>query len=223
MSRIISVIGNKGGTGKTTITQMLCHGLGLLGHRAMAVLTDDARDPLSAEARRYTPYDGRSPERLRKAVALFRTMHKVIGVIDGGGNRPQLDREFYEMSDLILLPFRDSHEDLRTVRKDLDAFPRALGVPSQWPGNPWAQVAAERSVDEMLPGYRSRLTDPIYALSASKLLLQDPVPPALPTALNNLCRRIARNVLDRLDQREGRAADFGDESTPTNQPETAEA
>ena len=35
MSHIISVIGNKGGTGKTTISQMLAHGLGLLGRRSM--------------------------------------------------------------------------------------------------------------------------------------------------------------------------------------------
>lgn len=214
MSRIIAVIGNKGGTGKTTITQMLCHGLGLLGKRSMAVLTDAARDPLSSEARRYTPCDGRSPDRLRKAVGLFRSMHNLIGVIDGGGNRPQLDREFYEMADLVLLPFRDSHEDLRTVRRDLDSFPEALGVPSQWPSNPWAQMAAERSIDQLIPEYRPRLTEPVYALSASKLLLQDPAPQPLPTALNNLCRRLARDVLARLETIDNGPAETRRAGTP---------
>jgi hypothetical protein len=39
--------------------------------------------------------------------------------------------EFHEISDLVLLPFRDSHEDPRAVRSDLDAFPPVLGPPSQ--------------------------------------------------------------------------------------------
>ena len=58
MERIICVIGNKGGTGKTSITHMLCHGLGLLGKRSIAVLTDAEREPLSRGIRRYTPLDG---------------------------------------------------------------------------------------------------------------------------------------------------------------------
>jgi ATPases involved in chromosome partitioning len=62
MERLICVIGNKGGTGKTSITHMLCHGLGLLGWPSIAVLTDGARTPLSREGRRYVPLDGRSPE-----------------------------------------------------------------------------------------------------------------------------------------------------------------
>jgi hypothetical protein len=122
-----------------------------------------------------------------------------LGVIDGGGNRPDLDRRFYDMAGLALLPFRDSHEDIRTVGADLDAFPDALGVPSQWPTNPWQQMAAERTVDELMADYRPRLMDPVYAVSASKLLLQTDVPAALPTALNNVCRALARQVLDRLD------------------------
>ena len=199
MSHIISVIGNKGGTGKTTISQMLAHGLGLLGRRSMAVLTDAAREPLDGDSRRYATYDGRMPERLRKAVSLFRTMPGVIGVIDGGGNRPHFDRTIYEMSDLVLLPFRDSHEDIRTVRRDLDIFPRAFGVPSQWPGNPWQQMAAERTLDEHMQAYRPRLLDPVYAISASKLLLEMKVPPSLPAQLNNVCRRLAMQVLDHLE------------------------
>ena len=39
MAEIICVIGNKGGTGKTTLSHMLCQGLGLLGQRAACVLT----------------------------------------------------------------------------------------------------------------------------------------------------------------------------------------
>jgi hypothetical protein len=199
VKRLICIIGNKGGTGKTSITHMLCQGFGLLGVRSAAVLTDITREPLPRGERRYTPLDGRSPDRLKKVVGLLEAMPDWIGVIDGGGNRPEMDRQFYEMSSLILLPFRDSHEDIRTVRKDLDAFPRALGVPSQWPTNPWQQMAAERTLDDLMQDYRSRLLDPVYALSASKLLLEADIPHSPPTVLNNLCRNLARQVLTRLE------------------------
>jgi hypothetical protein len=103
------------------------------------------------------------------------------------------------MSGLALLPFRDSHEDIRTVRNDLDAFPEAYGIPSQWPTNAWQQMAAERTLDELIQDYRPRLLDPVYAVSASKLLLETQVPPNLPTMLNNVCRGLARQVLERLE------------------------
>lgn len=199
MERIICVIGNKGGTGKTSITHMLCHGLGLLGKRSIAVLTDVEREPLSRGIRRYTPLDGRSPERLNDIVAKLEAKPNWLAVIDGGGNRPAMDRKFYEMSGLVLLPFRESHEDIRTVRNDLDAFPEAYGIPSQWPTNPWQQMAAERTLDEMMQDYRPRLLDPVYAVSASKLLLEDQVPPNLPTMLNNVCRSLAWQVLGRMN------------------------
>ena len=49
MNRLICIIGNKGGTGKTSITHMLCHGLGLLGMRSIAVLTDTYANPCPAK------------------------------------------------------------------------------------------------------------------------------------------------------------------------------
>ena len=199
MKRLICIVGNKGGTGKTSMTHMLCQGFGLLGMRSAAILTDAAREPLPRGARRYTPLDGRSPDRLDKVIGLLESMPDWLGVIDGGGNRPEMDRRLYEMAPLVLLPFRDSHEDIRTVRKDLDTFPRAFGIPSQWPTNPWQQMAAERTLDELMQDYRSRLLDPVYALSASKLLLESDVPRVLPTVLSNLCRRLARQVLARMD------------------------
>lgn len=198
MERVICVIGNKGGTGKTSITHMMCHGFGLLGLRSIAVLTDSARVPLSREGRRYTPLDGRQPDALERMMDKLAAMPDWLGVIDGGGNRPEMDSRFYEIADLAILPFRDSHEDIRTVLDDLDAFPDALGIPSQWPTNPRQQMAAERTVDELMLDYRPRLLDPVYSVSACKLLLQTQVPPNLPTMLNNVCRGLAWQVLERM-------------------------
>ena len=60
-------------------------------------------------------------------------------------------------------------------------------------------MAAERTLDEMMQDYRPRLLDPVYSISASKLLLEDQVQPDLPTMLNNICRGLAWQVLERLN------------------------
>lgn len=198
MDRLICIIGNKGGTGKTSVTHMLCHGLNLLGRRSIAILTDLSRDPLERGGRRYVPLDGRTPEQLEKIVAKLETMPNWLGVIDGGGNRPEIDAKLYAMGGLVLLPFRDSHEDIRTVRKDLEKFPAAYGLPSQWPTNTWQQMAAEQTLDELMQDYRPRLFNPVYSVSSSKLLLETHVPIKLPTVLNNVARGLAQQVLERL-------------------------
>ena len=199
MSRIICVIGNKGGTGKTTLSHMLCQGFGLLGQRSACVLTDSAREPLSPDGRRYVTADARTPEALHKVVGKLRTMQGWIGVIDGGGNRAEVDRTLDSLCDIVLLPFRDSHEDLRTVLHDLEAFPHAYALPSQWPTNAWQRDAADRNVAQLLGDYKDRLLHPVASLSASKLLLQKQIPDSLPSNLGNACRGLARQVLEILE------------------------
>jgi Mrp family chromosome partitioning ATPase len=198
MADIICVIGNKGGTGKTTLSHMLCQGMGLLGQRSVCVLTDTHREPLAPAGRRYLVADARSREALAKVVDKIRSLNAWMGVIDGGGNRTEMDRKLYGLADLVLLPFRDSHEDYRTVIRDLDMFPRAYAIPTQWPTNTWAREAAEKSVSEMLAPYRDRILNPVHSLGASKLLLQKQLPESLPTPLANACRAAAHQVLDLL-------------------------
>ena len=88
-----------------------------------------------------------------------------MGVIDGGGNRTEMDRRLYGLSDLVLLPFRDSPEDMRTLIRDLEMFPQAYAVPSQWPIIPWQRESAQRVIDEWLQPYRDRVLAPVPALS----------------------------------------------------------
>jgi len=199
MAEIICVIGNKGGTGKTTLSHMLCQGLGLLGQRSACVLTDTSREPLSPDGRRYITADARTPEALDKVVAKLRTLDNWIGVIDGGGNRTEMDMRLYPLADITLLPFRESHEDIRTVIADLERFPRAYALPSQWPNNAWQRAAADRNVAALMANYTHRILKPVNALSASKVLLQRTIPNEIPTPLANSCRRIAREVLRILE------------------------
>ena len=199
MAEIICVIGNKGGTGKTTLSHMLCQGLGLLGQRAACVLTDTSREPLVPAGRRYVLADARTRDSLTKVVDKLRTLENWIGVIDGGGNRTEMDRKPYALSDLVLLPFRESHEDIRTVLRDLEMFPRAYAIPTQWPTNPWQREAADRSVARLLGAHRDRILRPVNALSSTKLLLQKQLPEQLPTPLANACRAVARQLLEVLE------------------------
>jgi hypothetical protein len=175
---------------------MLCQGLGLLGKRSVCVLTDAGREPLDPAGRRYLIADARSREALGKVVDKIRTLDGWMGVIDGGANRTEMDRRLYGIADLVLLPFRDSHEDMRTLVADLDALPRAYALPAQWPTNPWQRDAANKAMAQLLGRYGDRILEPVAALSASKLLLQQRLPETTPTPLNNACRRIAGQLLD---------------------------
>jgi len=199
MARIVCVIGNKGGTGKTTLSHMLCQGLGLLGYRAACVLTDISREPLSPNGRRYITADARNVDALSKVIDKLRTLDEWVGVVDGAGNRTDMDHKLYELADIVLLPFRDSHEDIRAVIRDLDLFPRAYGVPSQWPSNLWQREAADRNVSLLMGAFRNRLLRPVAALSSSKLLLQKQMPENLPSPLIRACRVLGREVLDILE------------------------
>lgn len=198
MADIICVIGNKGGTGKTTLSHMLCQGMGMLGQRSVCVLTDSDREPLDPKGRRYLVADARKGDALAKVTDKVRSLPAWMGVIDGGGNRTEMDRRLYGLADLVLLPFRDSHEDIRTVVRDLDMFPRAYAIPSQWPTLPWLREAADKMVAEHLDGYLDRILPPIPALAVSKLLLERSTPENLPAPLGNACREFAREVLELL-------------------------
>ncbi|QEI06993.1 ParA family protein [Pigmentiphaga aceris] len=194
MAQIVCIIGNKGGTGKTTLSHMIAHGIGLMGKRAVCVLTDISREKLSKESRTYLPFDARSPDNLNKVIRTISNVPDWFGVVDGGGNRPATDRMLAEPADLVLLPFRDSHEDIRTVMSDLERFPRARALPSQWPTNAHARAAADKAVDSLMGHYRHRILPPVPMFSSSKLLLQSDVPDRLPATLNNVCKQLARNV-----------------------------
>jgi hypothetical protein len=198
MAQILCIIGNKGGTGKTTLSHLLAHGLGLFGKYTVAVLTDIERQPLARVGRNYLPFDARQTENLERVVRKLRSVENWYGVIDGGGNRPQMDTTLAALADLVLLPFRDSHEDIRTLIQDLERFPNAYALPSQWPSNPWQLQAATRTIDHLLGRHRERILEPVYAQSATKLLLQHELPPQLPAALNNTARMLALQVMELL-------------------------
>ncbi len=198
MSAIISFVGSKGGTGKTTLSHMLCFGLGLLGQRAVCVMTDEGREPPPHGALPYVFADGRSPAARAQILATLRQREGWIGVIDGGANRIETDAALYRDSDLVLLPFRDSQEDLRVLCQDLRRLPHALGLPAQWPSNPWQYQAALRLLEGVPADLQRRILPPVFAVSSSKLLLQQPQPDTLPTPIRKVSRAFAQQVMQIL-------------------------
>jgi hypothetical protein len=113
--------------------------------------------------------------------------------VDSTG-RDGLDLELYELADLVLLPFRDSCEDIRLVLRNLAAFPQAYAVPSQWPTNAWQKRVASRLIDESLGHYRDQTLRPVYALSTTKVLLNHRLPDVVPVSLNDACRDLAHQI-----------------------------
>lgn len=201
MAEIVCIIGTKGGSGKTTLSHLLCHGLHLLERKGACIMTDEYRMPLRPENRNYVMADARSPEVRRKVISKLKELSQWIGVLDGGANRTAIDVSLYELADVVLLPFRDSAEDLRVVMHDMERFPRAYALPSQWPTNRWQQEVAERMLESMPEALRTRVISPVNAVSASKLLLQAVPPAIMPVPLNNAARGFARQVLDLLEKK----------------------
>ncbi|MDP5238289.1 ParA family protein [Uliginosibacterium sp. 31-16] len=199
MAEIICLIGTKGGSGKTTLSHMLCYGLGLLGRNAACVMTDICRQPPPHGALPYVFADGRTEQARAKIISALRARNDWIGVIDGGANRMETDSALYAESDLVLLPFRDSQEDLRVVCSDLARLPRAYALPSQWPTNPWQYKASLRLLESIPEEFRGRILAPVFSISSSKLLLQTQPAGEFPTPLNNTCRAVARYLLGVLE------------------------
>ncbi|MDO6388093.1 MULTISPECIES: ParA family protein [unclassified Uliginosibacterium] len=199
MADIICIIGSKGGSGKTTLSHMLCYGLGLIGRRAACVMTDICREPPPAHSLPYVYADGRSATARNRILATLRERDNWVGVIDGGANSLDTDSALHAEADLVLLPFRDSAEDLRVVCADLARLPNAYALPSQWPTNPWQYKASVRLLESIPAEFRGRVLAPVFSISSSKLLLQQPPADNLPTPLNNACRAIARYTLGILE------------------------
>jgi chromosome partitioning protein len=171
MSNRVFVAGGKGGTTKTTTGHMLCLGAVLSKQPAAYVLTDPKRQ-LKSEGRPYGVLDGRDPVKLAQIITASHSTHNGWLVIDGGGNRPDFDKAMAAESDLCLLPFRDSEEDLESVALDLNAIPNALAWPCAWPTNKHAQQAARRFIDALSKAFPLRVVDsPIYFVNSAKELL----------------------------------------------------
>ena len=70
MAKVNVLAGDKGGSGKTTNSHAIAHGLAMHGVRAFHISTDPRREILPSEVRRYATLDGRNPTTLGALAAL---------------------------------------------------------------------------------------------------------------------------------------------------------
>jgi chromosome partitioning protein len=171
MSHSVYFGGQKGGSTKTTTSHLIC--LGAILHRQPAayVLTDPNRQ-LKEEGRPYSVLDGRQPKELAKVLGAIDAHRNGWWIFDGGGNRPAFDAEMARQVDLVILPFRDSEEDLEAVTRDLHDYPHALAWPCAWPTNEKAKQTAQHYIDAMSLAFPNRIVlSPLYFVNSAKELL----------------------------------------------------
>jgi chromosome partitioning protein len=195
MARVIVFAGDKGGSGKTTSSHAVAHGLALYGISAFHISTDPRREILPAEARRYATLDGRDPVALGKLLDRLAAMENAVALIDGGGGRPAVDRVLAQAADITILPFMQSQTDLRVVRADLDRLPDAVGLPNRWPSQKWARDVADKELAEELGDYTARLMSPVPEINGYVSLLRETG--AVPR-INPACKQLALRVLERM-------------------------
>jgi len=170
-SRSIYFGGQKGGSTKTTTSHLVCLGAILHKQPAAYVLTDPHRE-LKENGRPYSVLDGRNPRELANIIGAIDAHKNGWWIFDGGGNRPAFDAEMAKQTDLVLLPFRDSEEDLEAVTRDLHAYPNSLAWPCAWPTNDKAQQAAQHLIDALTLAFPLRvISTPLYFVNSAKELL----------------------------------------------------
>jgi chromosome partitioning protein len=195
MAKVIVLAGDKGGSGKTTSSHAIAHGLAMHGIRAFHISTDPRREILPSDSRRYATLDGRDPVMLGTLIDRLSTMSDVVVLIDGGGGRPDVDRVLSQVADIVILPFMQSQTDLRVARTDLDRLPDAVGMPNRWPTQKWARDVADRELAQELGGYMHRLMSPVPEINGYVSLLRDTGAAA---RINSPCRQLALRVLERI-------------------------
>jgi len=170
MSYSVYFGGQKGGSTKTTTAHLICLGAILHKQPAAYVLTDPKRN-LKEAGRPYSVLDGRQPNDLAKIFASMDTHLNGWWIFDGGGNRPAFDAELAKIVDLVILPFRDSEEDLDATSRDLQDYPNAIAWPCAWPTNDKAKQAAHHYIEALSIAFPMRvMMPPLYFVNSVKEL-----------------------------------------------------
>lgn len=196
MAKTIVIAGDKGGSGKTTTSHAIAHGLAMYGVHAFHISTDPRREILPAQARRYATLDGRDPKALGAILDRLGEMGQAVALIDGGGGRPDVDRVLSKAADLTILPFMQSQTDLRVARADMERLPEAVGLPNRWPTQKWARDVADRELREELESYLDRLMSPIPEINGYVSLLRET---GAAPRINPPCKQLAMRILERME------------------------
>jgi chromosome partitioning protein len=180
MSKIIAILNQKGGAGKTTIATNLGHALQLDGYKVLLVDSDpqgSARDWNAASDGELLPVIGMDRHTLSKDIKAVIDNHDLI-IIDGAPQIADLAVAAIKCADIVLIPVQPSPydiwacEDLVEIikaRQEVTGKPKAAFVISRVIKN--TQLSKE--IREALEGYELPVFDNfttqrvIYAKSAA--------------------------------------------------------
>ena len=173
----------------------------MLGTPAAYVMTDDPRrrQLLTDENRVYSILDGTTVENLEARITTAR-QHNGNGVlvIDGGGNRAAVDDLLASVADAVILPFTADDDSVWVVHNEMNQFPKAWALPSNWTTNAKAFEVDGGYIQKLRGSYPGRVLPPAFTThSIRDLALQSFNGTLLPPA-QRYCRTIARTVMGLL-------------------------
>ena len=196
MSKIASFIGEKGGVGKTTNAHATAHGLCMLGTPAAYVMTDK-RELLSDENRVYSIIDGKTVQKLEQVIATAKQkVGKGVLIIDGGGNRAAVDELLASISDAIILPFTADDDSVYVVDQEMERFPEAWALPSNWPTNSKAMIVDAGYIEKLEAKFPGRILTPTPSTHAIRDIVLKEFNGSLLSPAQRYCRTLARTVSD---------------------------
>lgn len=208
MKKLIFVGGAKGGSGKTTVSHALAHGLGSVfrSHLRVAVLTTDARARVrNTTGRTYVQHEARTGEMITRMIGSLRNRpedgkHYFL-IIDGAANAFALDQALHDEADLTIIPCKDSSEDHERVIQDFRNLPTSVILPNQWPTNTWAARAATRDFNTVFRTTsedRERILPAVRECRSLNLLHCDLPRFQITVEANNVARQLAYDVLEKM-------------------------
>jgi len=149
--KVISVLGRKGGSGKTLVSHYLSLGLGRMGYDVIMLQTD-VRTARPQEYIKDRPYwlvsihgdPSTDLNLMRDVYARANRIPNSVLIVDGGANRRNVDLFVAGTSHLVLIPVGVSAEDIAVATADYDEIASHLEanngiaevyfILNRWPG-----------------------------------------------------------------------------------------
>lgn len=141
MAKVISILNQKGGVGKTTIATNLAHGLHLKDYKVLLVDSDpqgSVRDWNVANNSRLLPVMAIDRVSISEDLHKFKSSYDVV-IIDGASRIEKLSAAVIRASDIVLIPVQPSPYDVWATsdlvemikaRQQLLGIPQAAFIPS---------------------------------------------------------------------------------------------
>lgn len=202
---ILTAVGGKGGSSKTTTSHCIAGGVRDFGGHGVYVLTDDRMLLNNEESHRwYDVVDGRSESDLREWVGRAKAMpDNGILVIDGaGGSDERVMQWIASISDIVLIPMTPDEESVRCAVLDAGRIPGSLILPNRWSTNAKA-AEVDQDYIEMAKHYvgADRVLPPLPSVhSVAEFVRSDFSGEILPAA-RSFCRLIAGAMVAMLQEK----------------------